>query len=182
MAQRRRRLLRQIDQAAPQARRLQRHRRPPGRHQSIPRRDQRQPKALHLDRRSRRHHRKSQARETGVGVNPLAYEIPTACGFHIFRATESVLRKYYSHSTGGSPPPKVRNIGVYVRMLRAQNCGDEIVLATLQQLARLHRNPLIHPEAVLTMDEAIATLGIARSVVTAMLKILPVVLPTTGAA
>lgn len=112
----------------------------------------------------------------------LAYEIPTACGFHIFRATESVLRKYYSHSTGGSPPPKVRNIGVYVRMLRAQNCGDEIVLATLQQLARLHRNPLIHPEAVLTMDEAIATLGIARSVVTAMLKILPVVLPTTGAA
>ena len=66
LAQRGRGLLRQTDQAAAQARRLQRHRRSPGRHQPIPRRDQRQPKALHLDRRPRRHHRKGQARETGV--------------------------------------------------------------------------------------------------------------------
>jgi transposase len=38
----------------------------------LPRRDQPKPQALHLDRRSRRHHRKSPARETGVRVDPLA--------------------------------------------------------------------------------------------------------------
>jgi hypothetical protein len=31
----------------------------------------------------------------------LAYEMPTACGFHVFRAMESVLRKYYASVTGG---------------------------------------------------------------------------------
>ena len=53
------------------ARRVGIDRRSPGRHQPVPRRDQRQSQALHLDRRSRRHHRKSAARETGVRVNPL---------------------------------------------------------------------------------------------------------------
>ena len=61
-------------------------------------------------------------------------------------------------------------------------CGDEIILSTLEQMAKLHRNPLIHPEAVLTMDEAISTIGIARSAVTAMLQVLPILAPTTGTA
>ena len=39
-------------------RRLPLHCRPPGRHQPLPRRDQRQPKAGHLDRRSRHNHRR----------------------------------------------------------------------------------------------------------------------------
>jgi hypothetical protein len=109
----------------------------------------------------------------------LAYEIPTAAGFHIFRATESVLRRYYGQVTGGQPAPKMRTIKVYVRQMRISNCGDSVVLTTLDQMADLHRNPLIHPEAVLTMDEAISTLGIARSAATAMLKVLPVIPPTT---
>jgi hypothetical protein len=41
----------------------------------------------------------------------LAYEVPTACGFHVFRITESVLRKYYSHVTGGAA---VQRSGVIV--------------------------------------------------------------------
>jgi hypothetical protein len=49
----------------------------------------------------------------------LAYELPTAAGYHVFRVLESVLRKYHSHVTGGSAPPKVRNIGVYLDSLRA---------------------------------------------------------------
>jgi hypothetical protein len=45
----------------------------------------------------------------------IAYEQPTACGFHVFRALlEAVLRKYHSTVTGGASPPKVRNIGVYL--------------------------------------------------------------------
>lgn len=109
----------------------------------------------------------------------LAYEVPTAAGFHAFRATESVLRKYYAHETNGSAPPKVRSIGVYVTAMEIAKKGDPKVLAVLKQLASLHRNPLIHPETVLTSDEAIAIFGIARSAMTAMLAALPVQPPTT---
>ena len=80
----------------------------------------------------------------------LAFELPTAAGFHIFRATESVLRRYYDHVTSGKVPPKVRSIAIYVRQLRIAKCAEEIILATLEQMAKLHRNPLIHPEVALT--------------------------------
>jgi transposase len=53
LAQCRRRVFRQADPTAAQARRLQGHRRSSGRHQTLPRRDQSEPQALHLDRRSR---------------------------------------------------------------------------------------------------------------------------------
>jgi hypothetical protein len=78
----------------------------------------------------------------------LAYELATAAGFHAFRATESVLRRYYTHVSGGQPLPKVRNIGVYIRGLRKANCGDETILASLEQLRRVckgHSQSLIMP-------------------------------------
>lgn len=112
----------------------------------------------------------------------LAYELPTAAGFHAFRATESVLRRYYAQVTGGAAAPKVRTIGVYVKALQFAKKGDTALLAALSQLCSLHRNPLIHPEAVLTIDEAISILGMTRSVVTGMLAALPVRPPTTAVA
>ncbi len=111
----------------------------------------------------------------------LCYETATACGFHLFRATEAVLRRYYSHVTGGKAHPKVRNIMVYVQAMRQAKCGEEKILSVIEQLSKLHRNPIAHPEAILTVDEAIAILGMARSAVTAMLAPLPVPPPTTGA-
>jgi hypothetical protein len=110
----------------------------------------------------------------------LAYELPTAAGFHTFRATESVVRKYYYHVTGGGAAPKVRNLGVYLNALKQAGKGDPKVLGALKQMADLHRNPTIHPETVLTVDEAIAILGIAQSVVSTMLVRLPDVPPTTS--
>lgn len=103
----------------------------------------------------------------------LAFDMPTACGYHLFRATESVLRKYYSAVTGGSVQPKVRNIAVYLNAMRQKGLGDEKILSALDQLSKLHRNPLIHPEIALSLDEAIAAIGMARSVVTAMLIAIP---------
>ena len=55
--------------ASAQTRRLQRRRRSPGRHQPVPTGNQCQSQALHLNRRSGRHHRKSPQRETSPGVN-----------------------------------------------------------------------------------------------------------------
>lgn len=112
----------------------------------------------------------------------LAYEMPTACAFHVFRATESVLRRYYSQTTTGSPPPRVRNFSVYIEAMKKSGAADGKILSALKQMVDLHRNPLIHPEAVLTIEEAMSVIGLARSVVQAMLATLPVLPPTTTVA
>ena len=109
----------------------------------------------------------------------LAFEVSTAAGYHLFRVTEAVLRRYYSHVTGGKPPPKHRNIGVYLRSMRSAGVGDPKIIESLQQLSDLHRNPLIHPEIALTLDEALALAGMVRSVTTAMLVKIPIPPQTT---
>jgi len=47
-------------------------------------------------------------------------------------------------------------------------------------MTRLHRNPLVHPEAILTVEEAIGIIGIARSVIGSILVVLPDVPPTNS--
>ncbi|CAO4195738.1 hypothetical protein [Methylorubrum extorquens] len=111
--------------------------------------------------------------DLGEAGKALAFDMPTACGYHLFRATESVLRKYYITVTGNSTHPKVRNIAVYLNAMRQKRLGDEKVLSALDQLSKLHRNPLIHLDVTLSLDEAIAAIGMARSVVTAMLAAMP---------
>jgi hypothetical protein len=110
----------------------------------------------------------------------IAYELPTAVGFHVFRVLESVLRRYYVQVTGGAARPRQRNIAVYVNAIRQAKRGDERILSTLKQISDLHRNPIAHPEVILSLDEAIATMGITHSAITAMLSILPVAPQTTG--
>jgi hypothetical protein len=112
----------------------------------------------------------------------LAYDVATACGFHAFRVTESVVRRYWTAVSGGASPPKVRSLGVYIAALNRAKAGDPKVLAALTQIKDLHRNPLIHPEAALTTDEALNIVGLARSAVAAMLDHLPKLPPTTATA
>lgn len=117
--------------------------------------------------------------DVGEAGKALCYEMSTACGYHLFRAVEAVLRRYYTQVTGGHPQPKVRNIAVYINAMRQKKCGDEKVLSVVEQLSKLHRNPLAHPEAILTLDEALSIAGMARSAITAMMAVLPDVPPTT---
>jgi hypothetical protein len=109
----------------------------------------------------------------------IAFELATAAGFHIFRVVEAVLKRYWDHVSSGAPRPKLQTIGNFATEMEKSKFGDQKVVESLKQLAKLHRNPLIHPEAVLTVEESIETLGIARSVVGAMLRSLPDVPPTT---
>ncbi|MCI0348170.1 MAG: hypothetical protein L0Z53_01990 [Acidobacteriales bacterium] len=97
----------------------------------------------------------------------LAFETPTAAGFHLIRATESVIRRYYAVVVGKPPKPKMRNWGAYLRVLK--DCGaDTKVLQALEQVKDLHRNPVIHPEFQLSLDEALSLLGIVESVISAI--------------
>jgi hypothetical protein len=111
----------------------------------------------------------------------LAYERYTACGFHTFRVVETVLRRYWDHESSGKTRPVPQTLGNMAAQLKVQQLGDDKVTESLIQLSKLHRNPLAHPDVILTGDEAVATVGMARSVITAMLANLPDVPPTTGA-
>lgn len=104
----------------------------------------------------------------------IAFELPTAAGFHLHRANESVLHAYYDSVTNGAPRPSGRNIGDYLAELKRLNVGSPIVLSALKDLKDLHRNPLIHPEHTLAdIDEALALLGSIQSVIVHMLKAIP---------
>ena len=109
----------------------------------------------------------------------LAFELATACGFHVFRVTEAVLRRYWPKVSEDAAPPIGRTIGGFAKELEKKKLGEARIWETLKQLAELHRNPLVHPDVVLSVEDAIKTLGVARSAMGAMLQVLPDVAPTT---
>ncbi len=104
----------------------------------------------------------------------IAFELPTAAGFHLHRANESVLHAYYDAVTNKRARPKNRNIGEYIKILEELSNKDKVVLSALRDLKDLHRNPLVHPDESLdTIDEALALVGSIQAVVVAMLKAIP---------
>lgn len=104
----------------------------------------------------------------------IAFELPTAAGFHLMRALEMIIRLYYdSVMPQGSKRPDRMNMGDYISKMEQAKIGDCKVLGVLKQVKDLHRNELMHPEVSLDMDEALGLLGIVQSAITAMLRVLP---------
>jgi hypothetical protein len=104
----------------------------------------------------------------------IAFELSTAAGFHLHRANESVLRRYFDHVAGAEHRPESRNIGDYLNKLGQLNKGDPRVRAALRDLKDLHRNPLMHPEEhIASVDDAISLMGSVRAAMSLMLKELP---------
>jgi len=75
----------------------------------------------------------------------IAYEVFTAAGFHLHRANEAVLQRYWHVVSQGRERPKSRNMGDYLNEMKTNNFGDEKVRAALKDLKDLHRNPLMMP-------------------------------------
>jgi hypothetical protein len=98
----------------------------------------------------------------------LAFDLATAAGFHIMRALEGVLRDFYCPAFLGTKP-KARNWNGYIQCLKNTD-ADPKILAVLDQIRSLHRNPTIHPQEVLTINEAMTLFGIAQSAVVAMVE------------
>lgn len=97
----------------------------------------------------------------------LAFELSTAAGFHITRAVEGMLVEYLNILCPvdvSEMKDSQRNLGLYIKLAR-NNGGDEKVCSSLDQFRDLHRNPLIHPEAILTIEEAQTLLGIGQSAI-----------------
>ncbi len=112
----------------------------------------------------------------------LAFEMSTAAGFHVLRAVEAVVRAYWDAVAKGRKRPGQRNLGVYLKKMQDAKLGNAKVLAALQQIKDLHRNPLAHPEETLNLEEAVGLFGISQSAINAMLKDIPKPIPAmTGA-
>ena len=94
----------------------------------------------------------------------LALDAPTAAGFHILRAVESLIVRYIDKITGKPHPPKNRNWGAYIQAIR-NNGGKPAVADYLFHMKETYRNPIMHPEVVLTPDEAFSLFNASLSAI-----------------
>ncbi|MFC2021291.1 hypothetical protein ACFLU1_05880 [Chloroflexota bacterium] len=106
----------------------------------------------------------------------LAFDVSTASAFHIMRATETVIHKYYLQVCKPKSKKKLDNWGMYIaKLTQSQDSQVKEVVALLQQIKDRHRNLIMHPEVVLTPDEAFTLFEIAQSAIIAMAGYLPIV-------
>jgi hypothetical protein len=108
----------------------------------------------------------------------MAFDLPTAAGFHLHRANEAVLRRYFDHEAGASHRPKNPTMGTLLGALKKQQKGDVRIIAALDNIKEFHRNPLMHPEHTLKdVGEAISLYCAIRSAMSYMLEVIPTVAP-----
>lgn len=92
----------------------------------------------------------------------LAFERYTGSAFHALRGVECVIRQYIEKLTGSLP--EKRDWGNYVQVLKDKG-ADPSLTAVLDNIRSLDRNPLMHPEDWLDIDEAIAVFTISQTAI-----------------
>lgn len=96
----------------------------------------------------------------------IAFELPTAAGFHALRALEAMVLNYLAKL---EIVPRPRNLGVYIDLLRT-NGADAQTVAAVDQLRLLQRNPLMHPEHNLGIGEDIEVFNLCTTAITALVR------------
>ena len=102
--------------------------------------------------------------DTNQAGRCLAFNLPTAAGFHIARATESVIKAEMAVFGATS---QVRDWSHYGEAL-AKTGADRKVIQIINEIRLLHRNPLFHPEDTLSTAEALTLWSICVSAIQAM--------------
>jgi hypothetical protein len=93
----------------------------------------------------------------------LAFEGYTAAGFHAVRAVEAELRTLLIQVQGGRALTK-RDWGYYVECLQRAGVDDKLV-GSIDQIRKAERNPLMHPEDVLEIDDAVSLWCICQAAI-----------------
>jgi hypothetical protein len=104
----------------------------------------------------------------------LAFELPTASAFHIWRATETTMDEYYKMLSGGnsfSDDKVQRTWDSYVKALGTKGAETKVT-AFLDHIRQEYRNPVSHPSVNIEMEEAFSLFGAALSVVTQTLRMI----------
>jgi len=91
----------------------------------------------------------------------LAFELPTACGFHILRAVEYGMKGYVHAATGALPKVNQRNWGEYIRVLGDAGAHSDVI--DLLRVLKTKRNPLMHPNDNLEMTDAMGILCLCQA-------------------
>jgi hypothetical protein len=96
----------------------------------------------------------------------LAFEVPTACAFHLWRAVETVMANYYAKLTNSTfKADKIaKNWAAYIRALNEKGAEPNIT-KFLDHIRSEYRNPQTHPEAMLDVNEALGLFGVALSAI-----------------
>jgi hypothetical protein len=94
----------------------------------------------------------------------LALDCHTVVGFHILRAVESLIRVYHNKLTHSVTAQKSRNWGVYIKDLKKHG-ADSRITGYLEHLKDHYRNPIAHPEAVLSANEAFSLFNASLSAI-----------------
>jgi len=94
----------------------------------------------------------------------LAFEVPTACAFHVCRGTEAVTIKYLELLMKQPWPfPKTRDWNAYITHL-GKNGAPKRITDRLEEI-RDDRNSYIHPDINVTLEEAPIIFGMCTDVV-----------------
>jgi hypothetical protein len=104
--------------------------------------------------------------EVQQAANCLLYEASSAVGFHVLRAVEMVILDYFtipSWDRSGAA-----NWTDYAKRLRYYHVHRKIV-GMIDRLAGLHRNELMHAEAVLSNEEAAILFALMQEVLPVMI-------------
>jgi hypothetical protein len=104
----------------------------------------------------------------------LAFDAATACGFHVFRAADAMLREYCAHFNA-VPKGNSRDWGTFIRALR-EALGDAKAtkkpnvrtVELLDSIRAQDRNPLVHPELNLDSDGAILMFDLCKNALSLM--------------
>jgi len=99
----------------------------------------------------------------------IAFDVPTAAAFHILRAIEAVILEYLKIKSVGTVKPKQRTWAAYLDSLRELG-ADETIIEEIDQIREKYRNPIMHPEDVVSLDGALALFGKAQFVIYAMIE------------
>lgn len=104
----------------------------------------------------------------------LAFDLPTACGFHAFRATDAMLRKYCDHF-GAHPKGSGRDWGRYIDALRGvldaqkgPKMPNKRTVELLDSIRAIDRNPVVHPDQNLDHDSALLMFDLCKNAISLM--------------
>jgi len=96
----------------------------------------------------------------------LAFDLPTASGFHALRCFEAVALSYIDKLK--VPRPSNRSLGAYLDLLK-QNGATADKIDAAQKFRTLYRNPLVHPDESLTLREALNLLNLCGAMIQSLL-------------
>jgi hypothetical protein len=105
------------------------------------------------------------------GTRCLALKQATAAGFLLLRSVEGMMHDFYDVISNDAPRPERRNMGDYIAALETVDGTSPEMLGVLRSIKNLRRNPLMHHDHRLEMDDAVETFDVAKSAISAMARL-----------